>query len=308
MAGAGCIDLVDVDGEAYQVQTELTDPERGRVRTVIFRHGSVVAVNESTLRSVVELAGDEESIREVVDLHHSHLLHSFVSRTSSFVERLRTGQRPAPTAVRPAPAVSAPAADTADEIEMPPYPEDPALADGLDVRRLFAMVWRRIGGPGSLARPGDARASAQPQTDAMEAGLVRAADALAWALEQPALQRARVDEQAHFHLLRDRVVAWAEQGRDPSAVEWIWNEVVVFCQYVREINHRAELLSYDRSLAQWARRALRRHGPTRATLKPVSWLLGRDPELDELLESGADVPLQVWLAHVDRIWDRLTAS
>jgi hypothetical protein len=304
MAVAGSLDLVALDGEIYQVQTELTDAARGRVRTVIFHDGAVVAVNQSELQSAVERAGDAAGVREIVERHHQRVLRGFVAHTSRFVERLHGGQvQPASPAATPQ-ARSTPTADIGDELALPPVPDDPALADAIDVRRLFALVWRRIRGTALPASVGPT-AGLELAGPAVAESLDRAAEALAWAVEQPGLQRARIDEQARFHLLRGRVAAWVERGRDPAAVSLLWREVVLFSQYVSEINLRAELIAYDRELIAWARGSLLRQGPGRSTLKPLAWLFGRDPEVDELLAGGTEAPADVWVALLDRIWSGL---
>jgi hypothetical protein len=297
---AGFVDQVELHGETYQIQTELVEPARGRVRTVIFHAGRVVATNEVALRSVAALSGDPDSVREVVLLHHRHVVDGFVGRTHSFVERLRAG---APRVETTTPPVAPSPALDSGEVEMPPFPEDPALGDGLELRRLFGQLRRRIEGRSAARRV--ANAPTDDRGLELCSRLDRVAEALAWALEQPSLQRARVDEQVRFHLLQERFTAWVEHGRNPAEAEWIWTEVVVFCDYVSEISHRAELVDFDRRLVQWGLRALGRHGPSRATLKPLEWLFGRDAELDKLLASQSSATAEVWAGQLRRVWHRL---
>lgn|GEM_PF-5629668 len=298
MSAAGRVDRVELQGEWFEVQTELVDPGSGKIRTSIFRAGVVVAVNEATLRSVAALAHDPESLQEVVALHHQHVLDGFVGRTRSFAERLRSADPVDP--VGPARAwAAASEVEVESEAEVPPLPEDPAVGDGVDIRRLFGEMRRRMTGSsegGAACTPGEG-----DRRDRLR----RAGEALAWATSQPRFTRARVDEQVRFHLLADRISSWERHGSNPEEADWIWTEVVAFCAYVGEISLRSELLDFDRRLVLWALRALERHGATRATLQPLEWLYGRDPELDDLLTRRPAVPAATWANQLRRMWHRI---
>jgi hypothetical protein len=301
----GFVDRVELHGERYEVQTELVDPDEGRVRSAIFHSGRVVAVNEVWLRKdAARLASDPDAVGAMVARHHRHVVDGFVGRTRSFLERLRSGPPQAPA---PPPPAALPSAEAAPD--MPPFPEDPALADGVDLRRLYGELRLRVAGhPSSPPAEGAAHGAAPARAADLCARLDRAIGALAWAVEQPRFRRARLDEQARFHLLRDRIEAWTRYGRNPEEAEWIWTEIVVFCDYVSEISHRFELVEFDRQLVSWGFRALDLHGPTRATLKPLEWLFGRDPGLDALLAAPDGAGAEAWTEALRRVWCRLGAG
>ncbi len=310
MSAAGCVDRLDLHGESYQVQTELVDPGAGRVRTLIFHAGRIVATSEAVLAEAATLFYDPDGVRAVVARHHQQVVDGFVGRTRTFFDRLHSAQQGVEEvhAAPAAPAAGPPQPALELEAEMPPFPEDPAVGDGLELRRLFGELRLRIEGraEGQPAHPpGD---QGGDRGTAICLRLERVRDALDWALAHPSFGRARIDEQARFNVISGRVDAWAEHGSNPDEAEWIWTEVVVFCDYVSEISHRAELVEFDRRLVRWGLRALDRHGPTRSTLKPLGWLFGRDRDLDDALAAPHALPAEAWAAHLRRVWHRLGSA
>ncbi len=283
---AGFLDRVELEGDSYQVQTELVDPESGRVRSVVFHGGQVVAVNEARLHGVDGGVIDPQVVRDLVGLHHEVVLEGFVRRIQGFAERTAARvDRPAAPVVAPAPVAAGPAPDL--ELDIPPIPEDPALADSIEVRRMFAEFRAQ-----ATVAAADADASTR---------VGHAAAALTWLHDQPRFGRARIDEQARVHLLMERTGEWEAAGRPPAGAEQIWTEVIVFCAYVAEVNNRADLIVFDRQLLCWGLRALRARGPSRSTLKPMQWLRGRDDELDALLGAGDAQPAEVWRQVLERL-------
>jgi hypothetical protein len=198
---------------------------------------------------------------------------------------------------------------------MPPLPEDPALADGLDVRRLFGEVRLRVGlltedppnPPAAADDPmrelelmvsGATPSAAEPTR--MER-VEKAAKVLAWATQESCFGRVRVDEQVRFHLVKERIERWVAAGRDPSDAESVWSEVVKFCGYIAEINLRADLLEFDRRLVLWGLASIERKGVSKSTLKPLSWLFGRDGEFDLLLDRDDLPEAETLVAQLERL-------
>lgn len=286
----GLLETFDLLGETYQVQTEMVDVARGRLRTAVFCRGRVVAMGEATLHGGVDLDSDADSLQALLIAHHRLVISGFIKRTRGFEQRHPPGPE---EAAPPAPPTAT--VDTEPEtVSLPPMPEDPALSDGLDVRRLFGELRQRI----------ERRAPDEEGVDLDEGRrqrLERARAALAWVVTQPQFRNIRLDEQARFSLLEERIGRWAEAGSNPDEAEWIWTEVVAFCGYVAEVNQRADLLEFDRRVVAWGRSALRRHGPDLGHLKPLRWLFGRDRELDRLLTGDVETGVGEWLACLDRL-------
>ncbi len=284
---AGLLESVEILGETFVVQTEMVDVASGRLRTVVFCRGQVAAHNEATLHGGSAVDGDAESLHELLAAHHRLVIRTFIRRTRSFADRQAAGPAASPARVRP----YVPPLPTA-AVSLPPIPEDPALGDGLDVRHLYGELRHRIELHGAETPAGD-------HDQELCARLDRVREALAWVVGQPQFRTIRLDEQARFTLLADRVERWAAAGANPDEAEWIWTDVVAFCGYVAEVNLRADLLEFDQRVIAWGLAALARHGPDLPHLKPLQWLFGRDRALDLLL--AGDHP-----GSADEWFDRLT--
>ena len=319
MSSAGVLQKIELLGQNYEVQTELVDAELGAVRTVIFHGGQAVANMQSRLRVSGEGGTFEEAVEGALARYHQLMVDGFVMRTLRYEER-----RGSPTGIeaRGVMEVVAPArSEAAVDVLMPPLPEDPALADGLDVRRLFGEVRLRVG----LAEE-DPLPAAPTRNDPLRelellAGRGRssrpasrplrvetAAGVFAWATREPRFTRVRVDEQVRFHIIKERIEGWVAAGRDHATADGIWGEIVKFCGYLAEINLRADLIDFDRRLVAWGLSSLRRKRGSGGMMKPLTWLLGRDAELDLLLGRKPPPEAEALITQLARVGANLGIS
>ncbi len=283
MGDLGFVDRVEVLGDVYEVQTELVEVVEGRVRTVVFHHGRVVGMSTARLHGGGS-GGAQGELQEMVRLHHELVLGAFTKRTCRLEERSLEGE-PAATPRSPAWAVAAAEA----HLEMPPIPEDPALADGLEVRRMYGELRRRI------------RDAAVQAGDRVGEWLDRAAEALERLRNEPRFGRIRLDEQARINVLAERIQAWRAAGRPPGPAADLHVDVELFCAYVWEINNRRDILEFDRRLLGWALATLESGGGARSIRKPLVWLRGRDVHLDDLLDRPEPPAPDEWRMHLERI-------
>jgi hypothetical protein len=296
MAGdQGLLERIELLGETYQVQTEIVDAAAGKLRTVVFAGGQVVALREATLHGGSALDADPESLQELLVAHHRLVIRTFIRRTEGFEARRQASPPPDVEASKVVMPEEAPGSQVPS---LPPVPEDPGLCDGLDVRRLYGelryRIERRPDGPRSGSPATTPAAAVDPPEEAIRKRLRRALTALRWVVQQPQFRNIRLDEQARFARLEERISLWDQAGANPEEAEWIWTEVVFFCGYVAEVNQRADLLQFDGQVVAWGLDTLSRHGPDRARLRPLQWLFGRDRELDLLLASEAEATAEEW--------------
>lgn len=303
----GIHEKVDLLGQSFDIQTELVDLATETVRTVIFHRGEVAAHREGRPRELSEGGSDdlEERLRE----YHRKALERFVRRTLSFEARAAGAELERD--VLPAAAVG----QREEAPELPPIPEDPALADTIEVRRLVGKLLARLdlapldsenpakqehgwrGWIGHLGRRlGDGTRSSTSSSKLEETRL-----ALSWAVAQPRFQRVRMDEQVLFRLLRERIDNWNTGDREAEEAERLWQEVVAFCDYLREINLRSDLLEFDRGLLGWAIAEIDRAGSCRSVHRPLRWILGRDRRLDTLLEADEIADTEALQAQLRRV-------
>ena len=81
-------------------------------------------------------------------------------------------------------------------------------------------------------------------------------------MDSPFFSEIRIDEQMRCHLLRDEIGEWLDGPRDPKEANRIWSEVVAFKNYLAEVNHRSELVAFDRRMIEWALAEVKRRGMT----------------------------------------------
>jgi hypothetical protein len=118
--------------------------------------------------------------------------------------------------------------------------------------------------------------------------------------------RVRVDEQLRFSLLQEQVIAWLSGSRSPAEAEKIWAEILVFVDYLTEINYRAELLDYDRRVLTWGLAQAESGGVSEEVAKKLSVVFGRDSELDRLLEMGEPRTADDWIQTLRRVLGKLS--
>ncbi len=275
---------VSVLGRTFHFQTELTRKGDLYIRTEVFVGGKVVATRENRL----ELAGlgrlDEEGLRAVMKEQHGRVIERTLERVKAY--QVKKGERPRET--RPA---TLPAFDArhAASFVLPSEETREAASSAVRIRRIFGKLRLRLG----LER--------EVPAAELAGRLETASRGFAWITKSPTFQEIRLDEQLRCNLVSDQVNAWLASDRDPARAAEIWAEIVTFNDYVAAINHRAELIVFDRQLLAWAAYRIQNGGMSADILDQLQWLAGRDPELDQLLDEAGGVSDQIWftvLCHV----------
>ncbi len=288
----GVIESVDIVGQAYQVQTELVDAGELRVRTTVFHEGRVVACRDARLHRRGAGRADVETARELMLLHHQNVLHGFARRTSEYMAR-RSRVEVGRTSARP----------TAPELEenqgladsLPPTPEDPAVSDALDVRRLITELRDQLEAGTSTLEEGDA-----------QAWLHVASDALREVIDHPRFTAVRLDEQVLFHQVRDRIDQVKTSSPDSEELSALFDDLHHLCGYAAGINRRSDLIAFDRHLLAWSVAVLRREGSTLSVRSALRWVRGRDRRLDALLPELASTPVEAVIAELERVLAAIT--
>ncbi len=289
---------VDILGKTFHFQTELNDQDGLTVRTEVFLGGRVVATRESRPDAAER---DEALIRSRMKQQHQRTLETFVKRARNYQQRGRKAPTPeaeAPAAA-PEPAAPEPPAPEppAPEPPEPPAPERPTglrpptveetpkLANAIRIRRFFGR-FRSLTG-----------ATVKPRCDLGEC-LETTSQALAWMIQSPLFSAIRIDEQARCHLLKGQTDEWLESERDPKQAALIWSGVMVFNNYLNEINHRSELVSFDQQMLVWAIDEIQRRGMAEDIFQHLMSLYGRHPQLDRLFDRPEGIPNGHWTAYL----------
>lgn len=253
---------VEVLGRTFHFQTELSGSVPPIIRTEVFVGGKVVATRESRLgRHHAELG--EDGLKTRMKDHHHKVVDGFLSRARNYHERASHER------------AGVPLSDSGDSLPPSPILRE-AASSALAIRRMFGKLRLGVG----LTTP----ITAENIADRLE----RAARGFAWVVKSPTFSEIRVDEQVHFHLVKDQVDTWlASTGLLPDAVR-IWSEIVSLNDYLAEINDRAELLAFDRQVLRWALVDVEtKQAIDEPVLEELRGLFGRDLALDEAL-NGAD--------------------
>ena len=269
---------VSVLGKTFHFQTELTRKDGDLyVRTEVFVGGKVVATRENRLDRTSRGKLDEEVLRALMKEQHKRVIRRTLERVQKFQEK--KGEQPAAQ-----PAASLPVFDQAKKFE-PPSPEVRAEASSaVRIRRIFGRFRLRLGLHETV-----------PPIE-MVPRLQTAARGFAWIINSPTFQEIRLDEQMRCHLVSDQVNAWLAGDRDAAQALQIWSEIVTFNDYAVAINHRTELVAFDRQLLTWAASQVQTRGMSTEVLDQLQWLAGRDLELDELLDKPDGVTGETWFA------------
>jgi hypothetical protein len=281
----GVIEKVDIVGQPYEVQTELVDPDALRVRTTVFHNGRVVACRDARLHRSETGVRDPETARELMVLHHQNVLHGFARRTSEYLAR-RSRTEVGRTSARRSPEVVG--EDLASEL--PPTPEDPAVADAVDVRRLVTGLRERLEATSPELEAGDPTG-----------WLAAASSALDEVIDHPRFSAVRIDEQVLFHQLRERVREAARGSADVGSLRVLHDDLMAFCAYSSGINRRSDLVAFDRHLLAWSLAVIRREQSVLSVRSAVGWLRGRDPKLDVLLAELATADLSTIVSELERV-------
>ena len=191
----GIHEKVELLGQSFDIQTELVDLDTETVRTVIFLLGQVAAHRERRLSETYE--GSKDDLETRVRNHHRNALEQFVRRTLGFEARSAGAE----LEIESLPVTSLRDAEKAPE--MPPIPEDPALADTIEVRLLVARLLVRLDLAPTVSEHHDTepqgwrdwighlgrRLGAGSKDSSVSTRLEKARLALSWAVEQPGFRR-----------------------------------------------------------------------------------------------------------------------
>ena len=283
----GINEEVEVFGRIFQVQTEVTDGMRPKIRTRVFLDGALVASRESPVDR-----GDasEHGIRDQSAYQHRMINANLVKRTAEFEASASKSGRPG--SKTPERAARRPDAAPLRDVARPEPDGDPTLLASVEVRRLI--------GPFSLSM----RPSPYHDADAIRRRLERAGEMIDVIMDAPGFSDIRLDEQVRFFDLRDRIEAWRSDGCDFESGAGILLAAVIFAGHLRRISDRHELVEFDHGLLTWAIWAIGRDGASDEVLGHLTAMYGRDAELDRQLDRpepvAADRLLDVLLGLLDR--------
>ncbi len=270
---------VNVLGRAFHFQTELTRRGDLFIRTEVFVGGKVVATRENRLDRAGRGKLDAEGLRSVMKEQHGRVIERTLERVKAYQEKKGQQKQQAPPSTLPAFD-----AQGAASFPLPSEEARQAASSAVRIRRIFGKLRLRLG----LERE-------VPPAE-LGARLETAARGFAWIVKSPTFQEIRLDEQVRCHLVSEQVDAWLASDRDPARAAEIWAEIVTFNDYVAAINHRAELIVFDRQLLTWAAYRVQHGGMSTEILDQLQWLAGRDPELDQLLDRPGGATDQIWFA------------
>jgi len=115
--------------------------------------------------------------------------------------------------------------------------------------------------------------------------------------------------------LQTKVLVWlrGEDGFDCDAGKKLWQDVSTYADLLLQVNHRAELREHDGALLEKIYAGLFSSPPHPESVPDamrleLETLLGRDAELDELIESPASRAMEEWKPTLQRIIQALTVS
>jgi hypothetical protein len=287
----GINEKIEVFGRIFQVQTEITDDVRPKIRTRVFLDGAVVAYRESPVDR-----GDtsEDGIRDRSAYQHGLIIANLVKRTAEFNALAPKAARPG--SENPERAAARTDAATLRDVARPEPDGDPKLLASVEARQLI--------GPFSLAM----QPSPYHDAEAIRSRLERAGGMIDVIMDAPGFSDIRLDEQVRFFDLRDRIEAWRSGGCDFESGAEILLAVVIFAGHLRRISDRQELVEFDHGLLTWAIWVIGRDGASDEVLSHLAAMCGRDAELDRLLDRPesvvADRLLEVLLGLLDRTLPR----
>ena len=287
----GVVESIDLVGQPYDVQTELVDINELRVRTTVFSQGRVVAQRDARLHSSGHGGVEPQTARELLMLHHQNVLHGFARRTSEYLTR--RGRREArSSSLHPHSALTEADMKLADGL--PPAPEDPAVADALDVRRFVTDLKYRL------------RTASEGGQGGILEWLQVASESFEEIIEHPRFGAVRIDEQVLFHQLRERVQRALEGEHDVAELSVLREDLVAFSVYISGINQRADLIAFDQHLLAWSIAVIRKEGSTLSARTALRWLRGRDEGLDAVMSELPAADPESVISELERVLTAIT--
>ncbi len=279
----GINENVEVLGRMFHVQTELTPGENPRIRTVVFFEGKLIASQARPVESEVK---DDQEIRELIKAQQAQIIDNFGTRAAALAADQENAEADvrSTTVLKPAPL--------AGRATDPPDPEsDAKLVESLAVRRLFSLFQSSL--------PTDS----EPGADELELYLKKALREIRKVTEDPAFVDVRLDEQVAFYDLKTRALAQLKGSLELDTARSVWTELVRLAAYLVRINHRRELVAFDRRLFTWALARIGGRGMSEDVLIHLRHARGRSAELDQLLDHPDDVSADQWMDIIMRLID-----
>jgi len=282
---------VEILGRTFHVQTELSRRGELSIRTEVFLGGKIVATRERKISRADWQAGDEMLRHLMKDQHHK-ILANVVERARRYQERQGRSElamEPVPIEPETTAEVAALVAEPEPDMAPPPAQIRAEVSGAIGVRRTFGELRQRF----DIA-PLKADEDIVPR-------LERASLGIAWIAASPSFSEIRIDEQLRFNLVREQLDDWEAGGKEPEQARRLWTEIVTFNDYLTEVNHRAELVDFDRHLLVWAIHRIQRDGLTEQILGYLGLVYGRDAKLDQLIESPSAGTTDYWIALLRRV-------
>jgi len=271
---------VEILGKTFHFQTELSGQKGLYLRTEVFLGGKVVASREHGIEGVEE---GEDDLRAHMKDHHKRMIRTFVGRAKAY-ELRSTETEPGESSALEAPAEESEAPAEAPGVD-PPAPATAEVGRAIRVRRFFGRVCTLVGSTDLLP-------------DDLEERLGKAVGAFEWMIGSALFLEIRIDEQAQCSLLKDQIKEWAAGDKDQEQAAQIWSGIVIFSNYLAEVNYRSDLVAFDRQLLVWVLDKVQSQGMTDEILKPVKSLYGRHPHLDRLLDEPDGISEDAWTAEL----------
>ena len=177
------------------------------------------------------------------------------------------------------------------------------LHRSLETRRAYAIFRREL-----RRRPAN-------DLDGIKQALRTAGIATARLIGRDVYEDLRVTDRMRLRELQTKVLVWlrGEDGFDCDAGKKLWQDVSTYADLLLQVNHRAELREHDGALLEKIYAGLFSSPPhpesvPGATRLDLETLLGRDAELDELIENPASRAMEEWKPTLQRIIQALTVS
>ncbi len=113
----------------------------------------------------------------------------------------------------------------------------------------------------------------------------------------------RFDDRRELLGLQQRILSWSSDadGGDAETGLRLWQDAAMLAHLLARVNHRSELLEHDVGLIAEALDLISDGAETPLLADKLTPLLGRDDELDQLVESSQAADLDAWQETLTRL-------
>lgn len=176
------------------------------------------------------------------------------------------------------------------------------LVKSLDVRRVIARCRQRLLSGGEVGQ------------DKVAETLQTAATSLAWLIGHEVYPELRLGDRLELRRFQQRLIRWKkEEGSNPRSGHRLWQDLQGFCDVLRKVNHRTELMQHDLRLVAEAKGQLFGGSEPLAEvptdlLSRLGDLVGRDSAVDQLLASESAGDAAAWAEPLDRLLEILSPN